>query len=340
MKLRDYQQSAVEYALRWLEYKNTPAIISMATGAGKSHCIAAVAEHYHNLGKRVCILAHRKELLAQNGDKLSIPHGYCSASLGDKDLHLPVIVGGIQTIVRRDLEPFDVIICDECHLMENPDNDEEYNSRYWKFIQRNPSAKLLGFTATPYRLKGGKLSWGDVVYEASYEMLLAAGYLTKLTNKIKHTPDLSKISVVAGDYKLDELSNHMESPDLIDAAIKNIIAYGADRKSVLIFCVSVAHATLLTKAMLANNLHAAVISGDTPQKQRDDIIAQFKQGLIKYLVNCELLIIGFDAPNIDMIVCLRPTMSKGLWEQLLGRSTRVHLSLDEKYKEYLSKRQS
>jgi DNA repair protein RadD len=318
--LRGYQQNAVDYAIKWLEYKDTPAIISMATGGGKSHVIAALAEHYYLRQKRVAILAHRKELLVQNGGKLTIPHGYCSASLGDSDLHLPVIVGGIQTIVRRQFQPFDVILVDECHRM--PNNTEI--SQYWDFINRNAGAKLAGLSATPYRMNGGKLAWGEIVYEADYNLLLKGGFVAPLTNKVKHQPDLADIKVTAGDYNLDELSHYMEDPALIDSAVKHIVGYGDGRNSILIFCVSIAHANLLNAAMKANGLSCAVISGDTPSGERERVLRAFRDGSLKHLINCEILLEGFDAPNIDMIVCLRPTKSKSLWVQMLGRGVRLH----------------
>lgn len=320
MTLRVYQQNAIDYTIKWLEYKDTPAIISMATGGGKSHVIAALAEHYSAQNKRVVILAHRKELLVQNGGKLTVPHGYCSASLGDRDLHLPVIVGGIQTIVRRQFEPFDIILVDECHRM--PNNTEI--SQYWDFINRNAGAKLCGLSATPYRMNGGKLGWGEIVYEADYNLLLKGGFVAPLTNKVKHQPDLTGVKITAGDYNLDELSHYMEDPALIDSAAKHIVGYGEQRSGILIFCVSVAHANLLNGVMKANGLQSAVISGDTPGGERDRLLRAFRDGSLKHLINCEILLEGFDAPNIDMIVCLRPTKSKSLWVQMLGRGVRLH----------------
>jgi len=318
--LRDYQSAAVESAITWHKYKSEPAIISLPTGSGKSHVIAALAEHYYNLGERVAILAHRKELLVQNGGKLLIPHGYCSASLGDKDLHERVIVGGIQTIVNRQFEPFNRILIDECHRVSN--NDEL--GQYWRFIGRHPEARVIGLTATPYRTTGGNLSWGEVVYTAHYNNLLAAGYLAPLTNKLKHQPNLSEIKITAGDYNEEQLANFMQDPALIEASLKHIIAYGADRKSCLIFCVTVKHCALIHDAMAANGLSCGIIHGAMDDAERDAVIADFKCGRIKYLINCQILLEGFDHPPVDMIVCLRPTMSKGLWEQMLGRGVRLH----------------
>lgn len=318
MKLRDYQITAVESAITWHRYKDEPAIIVMATGGGKSHVIASIAEHYYALGKRVCILAHRKELLVQNGGKMSIPHGYCSASLGDKDLHLPVIVGGIQTIVNRDFDKFDVIICDECHMI--PDNQDM--GQYWQFIKKHEGAKLIGLTATNHRLGGGKLTWGHVVCTIHYKVLLDSGYLAPIINKLKNTPDLSSVKIVAGEYHEGQLASVMESPELIDSAIRHIIAYSSDRSRVLIFCVSVRHAELICEAMKINKLNCSMVIGDTDSNSRDRIIDDFNAGKLKYLVNVGVLTTGFDSPAIDMIVCLRPTKSWTLWQQMLGRGCR------------------
>lgn len=320
MSLRIYQQSAVDSAITWAKYKDTPAIIVLPTGAGKSHVIAALAEHYYKLGERVCILAHRKELLAQNGGKMSIPHGYCSASLGDKDLHLPVIVGGIQTIARRELQPFDKIIIDECHRV--PNNDEL--GQYWQFIAQNEGCRVIGLTATPYRLSGGKLKWGEIIYQAHYADLRDVGYLSPLVNKLKNQPDLSAVKITAGDYNESELSSCMESPELVDSAIKHLIAYGAERKCGLVFCVSIKHSEIMLLAMLANGLSASIIHGNMSDDERDKTIELFKRGEVKYLINCMILLEGFDHPPIDLILCLRPTKSKALWEQMLGRGVRIH----------------
>ena len=317
--LRDYQQAAVDAAISWHKYKDTPAIIEVATGGGKSHIIAALAEHYYHLGKRVAIIAHRKRLLEQNGAKLSVPHGYCSASLGDSNIDANIIVGGIQTIVNRNLPVFDVVIIDECHRV--PNNTEI--SQYWEFIGKNAGCLVIGLSATPYRLDGGKLSWGEIVYSAKYPLLLKDGYLAPITNKVKNTPDLSKVKLVAGEYNSDDLSTVMEDPALIDAATQNILAYGSERNSTIIFCVTVAHAKALASVMQANGMQCATIHAKTPEAERDVILDDFCAGRLRYLLNCEMLIEGFDAPRTDMLVSLRSTKSKALWEQMLGRIVRL-----------------
>lgn len=314
--LRDYQATAVETVINWFRYKSKPVIVQIPTGGGKTHVIAAIVDHFKH--QRVCVVAHRKELIAQNSSKLHISHGIYAANMGRHDLESDILVASIQSIYNKDTAPFDVIIIDECHRVQNGDDGQ-----YWAFINKHPGAKIIGLTATPYRLKGGALDWGEIAYSVNYQTLLENKYLAPITNKVKATPNLEKIKITAGDYNLEQLSSYMEDPSLIEVGAKNIIAYGADRKSIIIFCVSVNHSLLIKDTLLSNGLEAETISGDTPQDQREEILNRFKRGELKHLINCEILLEGFDAPNIDMIVCLRPTKSKGLWEQMLGRGVRL-----------------
>jgi DNA repair protein RadD len=319
-ELREYQQAAVDAAITWHKYKDTPAIIDISGGGGKSVVMAKLAEHYYHQGLRVAMLAHRKKLLEQNGGKLSIPHGYCSASLGDANLEERVIVGGIQTIANRVLAPFDVIIVDECQRLSN--NNEL--GQYWQFINQHKPRYLMGATATPYRLAGGLLDWGNIVYSIKYPELLKMDYLCPITNKVKADIDLSQIKITAGDYNEAQLADYMENPALIDAAVRNIKAYSKDRNCVIIFAASKRHCVLLSNVMEANGMVAGVITDDTPEKERDRLLAEFHDGYIKYIINRDILLEGYDEPRIDMIVSLRPTKSKGLWEQSLYRGVRKH----------------
>ncbi len=276
---------------------------------------------------RVCLLAHRKELLEQSGDKITVPFGYYSASIGEKDIESQIIVGGVQSVYNKEFDKFDVIICDEAHHLPNATPEiitAGSGGRYWQFIAKHQPCKLIGLTATPYRLTGGKLGWGEVIYEAKYPLLLDQKYLVPMTNKVKDTPDLSSVKIIAGEYNEGLLSHVMEDPQLIELAVRNIISYGAGRQSILIFCVTVMHAILLGDAMKRNGMASAVIHGETSKGERELTLADFKAGKLHHLINCEILLEGFDAPNIDMIVCLRPTKSKALWEQMLGRGVRLN----------------
>lgn len=318
-ELRDYQRSAVDSTLSWLRYKETPSIVSIPTGGGKTAIIRGLCESFHKGGLRTLVVAHRKELLEQAGRILSVPFGFYSAGIGEKRLDMPVTVAGIQSIARADCPPFDRILIDECHRVSN-----EREGQYWSLIDRHPKAKVVGLTATPFRMRGGALTWGEVVYSIGYPELLKAGYIAPLSSKPKHVPDLSRVPVTMGDFSEAELEEVMTDRDLLVKSVQHVMAYGESRRSVLIFCVSVRHCHLLAALMEQNGLDARVISGETPDAEREAIIEDFKAGKLKHLLNCEVLLEGFDHPALDMIVCLRPTKSKGLWEQLIGRGVRKH----------------
>lgn len=319
MILREYQLAAVNAALNWIKYKDIPSIIVLPTGAGKSLVMAALAEKFCEEGHKVLVIAHRKELLQQFSGKLSIPFGFYSASIGEKKLDLPITVASIQSITNvENLPKYQRIIIDEAHRISN--NEE---GQYWDIIKRNPEAKICTLTATPYRLKGGKLGWGEEIYSIPYEYLVSQGYLSKLTNKVKDVPSLDGVEIVAGDYKEDTLAQFMSDPKLIEAAVRNIITYGTYRYSVIIFCVNKAHCNLMYDAMKRNGLQSMVVTGDTPDAERGQAIEDFKEGRLRYLINCQIFTEGFDAPCTDMVVLLRPTKSKALFEQMCGRGVRI-----------------
>lgn len=328
MSLRDYQKAAATSVVDWLRYKPLErAIVVIPTAGGKSWIIKELAEWGTRLGKRVLILADRKELLEQTGEKLDGNVGYYSASIGEKRLDCAITVAGIQSLdaYLGELPRFDLILIDECDLVP-PGDDSDDAGRYWRLLNSQPQASVVGFTATPWRTREGKLTWGSIVYEIGYAPLMAAGYLAPLSNKLLADvqPDLSSVEVKLGDYVTGQLDKVMESPELLAASVKAILTY--KRTSHLIFAVSLRHASLLFHALIDNGLSAddvAMVSGETPKAEREEIVERFKSGGLAYLINCELFLRGFDAPRTDAIFCLRPTKSKTLWEQLCGRGVRI-----------------
>ena len=329
--LRPYQETAISSGVNWVKYMSGKnGIIWAATAAGKSILIARIAEAFPD--KRVLILAHRKELLEQNVAKFAADTDVSifSAGLGKKDLTGRVVMAGIQSIANMsaDLLPnFDLILIDECHRLSNNAEDD---SQYWNIINKVGSPQVLGFTATPYRLSGGFLSWGEIIYEIKYPELLDLKFVTPLSNKATATPDLSKVKVKLGEYVESQLEEIMLDPALLQAAIESLLVYSNDRNSVLIFAISKKHCELLCEAMKESGIAGGVgfITGDTTDSERARLLEMFKAGELRYLINCMVLIEGFDAPCIDMIMCLRPTMSKTLWEQMLGRGVRLFSGKD------------
>lgn len=318
--LRPYQQKAHDDAVHHLRNTDKNGVVVMATGGGKSHNIAALAEHNRNNGGDTIILAHRKELLEQNAGKFQnfMDVGIYSAGLRVRELDKPIIVAGIQSIYNKELtrKPR-LIIADECHLLAN---DQNGDSMYWQFLRRYPEARIMGYTATPYRTNEGKLLWGDVCHVTGYNDLFPE-YLAPLTYKLpKAHIDTSNIKVRMGDFVASELE--AESIKYVEATIKALLQYGQERESWMVFASGVEHAKALRWALSANNIYNDLVTGETPDGERAKIIDDFKNKRIRAVVNCDVLTTGFDAPNVDLICIARPTMSPGLHEQILGRGTR------------------
>lgn len=342
MELRKYQADCVDSVYKHFETKKTNPCVVIPTGGGKTPIIAKICSDFISWGMRVVILAHNKELLVQSAEKLKHFIGndydskysfYC-AGLNEKIATKPITIASIQSIFRNalDFDPFDLIIVDEAHLI--PPNGE---GMYQTFINEcrivNPHIKILGLTATPYRLKSGNICGpenilNEICYEISVKQLINDGYLSKIINKISEDSklDLESIKIKGGEFDQQELSETMENKNLIEITSKELIRRTINRKSVLIFCTSIIHAEATKNKIqeLTESTKCEFICGDTPSNERDDILKRFKNEEIKYLTNVNVLTTGFDATCIDCIVLLRPTMSAGLYYQMVGRGFRLH----------------
>lgn len=339
MELRDYQAAAIDACYTFAREKpgENPLIV-IPTGGGKSLVISQICMDAFSGGARVLILSHVKELLQQNKDHIEkiAPDlrgaiGLYSASLKSRDLHHSIIVAGIQSVYQKAaiLGRFDVILIDECHMI--PD---EGAGRYRTFIKDakivNPNLAIVGFTATPYRLKTGYIFgkdpekiFSDVCYEISVKKLIEDGYLSRLRSKVGLTQaDLSDVKIQGGDYAQDELEEAMTAEGMVPAACKELVAFTADRKSVLIFATGISHGEVIKAELERLECDVKSVYGDTPSKDRAQILEDFKTQRLKYVVNIGVLTTGFDAPTIDCVAMLRPTMSPGLYYQMCGRALR------------------
>jgi len=316
-QLRDYQESAVQAALNFCKYQDGNGYLVLPTASGKSVVMAKLAER---LEGRVLLLAHRKELLEQNASKFS-PHesvGIYSTGLGRWETDRRITVAGIQSIVNDPPENITWVIIDEVHRL--PDKQE---GQYWDLIKALGNPRVIGFTATNFRLDGGYLKWGTEIFKIGYQPLIDKGYLCKLINKVPFEVQFLS-DVKLGDYVLSQLEDELIDPELLRASVLRIAHYSIDRRSVLIFVATLKHGRLLQAAMKENGLYAIMVDGSTPADERAQIAEEFKHGEIQYVINCQIWTEGFDAPNIDMIAVLRPTKSKALHEQILGRGVRIH----------------
>jgi len=347
VKLRTYQQAAVNAVYEHLRTRDDNPVAVLPTGAGKSLVLAQIAsDAVSRWGGRVLILAHVKELLEQNAEKVrklcpDIPVGLYSAGLKKRDTKSPVLVAGIQSLYKRacDLEPFDLIIVDEAHLIS-----KKGDGMYRQFLADckviNPKVRVIGLTATPFRLDSGMICSPDhflnhVCYEIGIKELIRDGYLCPLISKAGvNRADFGDLKVRAGEFVADEVEARVGDAELVSAACNEIVELTADRKAILIFAASVAHGQQVVDTLRSeHNLECGFITGDTPSDQRDHLLSRFRgessESLfdskpLRFLCNVNVLTTGFDAPRVDCVVMLRPTMSAGLLYQCVGRGFRLH----------------
>ena len=355
MELRPYQQAAVDAVYNHLRNKETNPCVVLPTGCGKSLVLAQIAkDSVEKWNGRVLILAHVKELLEQNADKIrklcpELKIGIYSAGLRSRDTTEQIIVAGIQSVYNKacDLGPFDLVIVDESHLIA-PDGDGMYRTFLKEAKIVNPHVRVIGLTATPFRLKGGLICQpenilNEVCYEAGLKEMIAQGYLSPLISRAGRTEaNLDDLHIRGGEFIGEEMAAAMDNEQIVSSACREIVDLTRDRKSVLIFTTSVAHCKHVAEKIQAySGKECAMVTGETSDAERAEIIARFKGDFVpadlfgagkpplKFLANVNVLTTGFDAVNTDCVVLLRPTNSAGLLIQMVGRGTRLSPQTDK-----------
>ena len=326
MNLRQYQQDAVSALFRSFETEHGNPLIVAPTGSGKTHIIAHFVMGVFALcpDARVMIVSHRSELLEQNEQKLraawpAAPASLYSASLKSKRIN-KITIAGIQSIYKhaKKVAPVDILLIDECHLV--PDAGNGLYRRFIKdLLAENQYMKIVGLTATPYRMTSGKLTEGhdriftDVAYDISVRRLLDEGWLAPLVGKTSvHQGDMSNIAIRAGEFVQRDIEREFSNLTLINHALDEVFKLAGDRRSWLFFCAGVNHAQLVADALNARGKLTFTVTGETLGLERAHYLSEFKRGQCA-ITNCDVLTTGFDAPNIDLIVLLRPTRSTSLY---------------------------
>lgn len=344
--LRPYQEAAVAAVYEHLRTRDDNPVVVLPTGAGKSLVIAKLAQDAvcQWLG-RVLVVTHVQELVEQNADKIrraspELKVGVYSAGLRRRDTREAVIVAGIQSIYRRacELDAFDLVIVDEAHTIP-PDGDGMYRQFLADAEVVNPALRVIGLTATPYRLKSGLICSPEhflnhVCYEVGVRELIRDGYLAPLVTKAgSQKPDTERLHVRAGEFVADEVEALMDQDALVDAACAEIVALTAGRQASLIFAAGVAHGRHIQRVLEERHgVECGFVCGETRAKEREETLKRFRgesNGLfglapLKYLCNVNVLTTGFDAPHIDCVALVRPTLSPGLYYQMVGRGFRLH----------------
>lgn len=338
-KLRDYQQKASDAAVSFFNDRRNRrnAIMVLPTGSGKSLVIADIASR---LDGCTLVFQPSKEILEQNYRKL-LSYGVLdcsvySASFGQKDINRITFatIGSVKSHPEL-FSHFRNVIVDECHLV----NPKE--GMYRDFF-RAVKCRVLGLTATPYRLSssrdfGSELKFitrtrpcvfSEVIYQVQVSTLLDLGYLARL-NYYPMSPsgwDESRLrkNSTGADYTDKSVVAEYERVDFYDYLVSIVLRLlrpkTGKRKGILVFTRFLKEAERLTMSIPGT----AIVSGDTPKKERERILEAFKAGEVQVVANVGVLTTGFDYPELDTVVMARPTMSLALWYQIVGRAIRPH----------------
>jgi len=341
MKLRDYQQKAIDAVLSyWSKHLSKNPALVLPTGAGKtivfSFLIKALFKLFPNA--RVLVLAHRKELISQAEEKLlsvwpEAPTGVYSAGLNRREF-APVTIASRGTLINaidKYRFVFDYVIIDECHNI-SPDEDSGYQKILNELKRRNSSLKVLGVTATPYRVGSGSIVGSDqilseIAFELKIKELIDRGFLCRIKAPNIHQGDIdtSKVKVSGGDFKAKELDSAARKNQIVESAINEWERQRAIEsfKLTVFFGVSVAHAEMISECLAKRGIDCPVIHANTHDVKRRQILESARKLEIEAIVNVGVLTEGTDIPPIDCIAMLRPTRSLGLYLQIVGRGLRL-----------------
>lgn len=334
--LRWYQEEAIKAFNQYVVNGGHSTLISASTGSGKTLIIAEVTKEYAKQGKQVLIVTHRKELIEQNEHTLnlhakSIKTGVISASCKRKEYDAPVLIGGIQTIIRNmsKIPSIDLLIVDECHHISR-DAETSYGKLISQLKEKNQKLLILGLTATPYRMDDGLLYEGEnaifdsCCYDVSISTLMEQGFLCNLvTRGSAQKIDTSNLHTRMGDFDQRELQIVADDEKLTDYVVRDVIEKCADRKHWIIFTTGVKHSSHVCKKLTELGVTNASIDGSMDTETRERIIRDYKSGVIRCIVNCNVLTEGFDFPSIDALILLVSTKSVNKYIQIMGRALRI-----------------
>ena len=340
--LRDYQQRAIDQLYAWLRENNGNPCLELPTGAGKSHIVAALCKDAIQSwpDTRILMLCPQKELIEQNAEKMrqhwpGAPMGIYSASIGQRELGEPITFAGIQSVRNRasEIGHVDIVLIDECHLVGHKD-EGGYRTLIAELQAINPALRVVGLTATPYRLGHGLITekpaiFDDLIKPVTIEELIFKGHLSPLRSKVTGKKlDVSGVKKRGGEYIESELQAAVDNLDTNEAVASEIVARADGRKSWLIFCAGVDHAQHMAETLRGMGVVTECVTGATSKKDRARILDDFKAGRITALTNANVLTTGFDAPDTDLVALVRPTLSPSLYAQMAGRGMRIKSHTD------------
>ena len=339
LQLRDYQQQSIIELYDYIKTnKGLNPCLVLPTGAGKSVVIAKIAtDFFIKSNGQLLMITHVSELIEQNYHKVRQfvnpdDVGLYSAGLGKQELHKKITFAGIQSIHNKKTPNYKVILIDECHLI----NVKEQGI-YRNFIDKFPDALVIGLTATPYRMDNGYINVGDnplfndliIPDGTTIPELIAGGYLSTLKSKVSDTGlSFKGVKKSKGDFNEKQVGAIVNHFDAIEKVIADLIERTKDFKHVLVFCSGIDHSVNISQALCDKGERSFYVHGKMSKADRKMAIDSFKGGILKYLCNPNILTTGFDYPDIDCVVMLRPTYSVVLYVQMAGRGLRLKSHTD------------
>ncbi|KAG8667028.1 putative ATP-dependent helicase IRC3 [Fusarium poae] len=339
LQLRDYQEECIESVLTSLENGQKRVGVSLATGSGKTVIFTQLIERIpsNKNAQQTLILAHRRELVEQAAN-------HCQRQYPDKKIEIEmgnvhatgtadITVASVQSITSQgrlkkfDPSRFKLLLVDEAHHIVSPGYLKTL--RYFGLDQKRPeSPNLVGVSATFSRFDGVKLGAAidEIVYHKDYIDMITKKWLSDVIfTTVESKVNLSEVKKGAfGDYLPGELSKVVNTSEANDITVRSWMAKAQGRKSTLVFCVDVAHVVELTDRFRQHGFDARYVTGETPTTERAQTLDSFRKGEFPVLVNCGVFTEGTDIPNIDCVILGRPTRSRNLLVQMIGRGMRLH----------------
>lgn len=338
MGIRYYQRAAVDAVFGYWQEEAGHPLVDMATGTGKSMTMATLM---HELvtgwaDLRVACATHVVELIEGNYKELLgvypfAPAGIYAAALGRRDRSAQILFAQLQTVWNKasEIGHVDVLLIDEVHLVP-ADGNTMYRKLIDALLAINPDMKIVGFTATPYRLDSGRLDEGDdrlfdqVVYTYGIREGIDDGYLSPITSTPTATKqDISGVGKLGGDFKKGALAKAVDKDELNRRILEEVLDVEGHRRTALFFCAGVEHATHMRDLVREAGRTCEVVHGSTPSGERRKIIEALKRGDIWGVTNDNVMSTGTNVPGIDLIIDGAPTASASRYVQRVGRGTRV-----------------
>lgn len=337
IELRPYQKRIVDDLWTWFENnKKGNVCIVVPTGGGKSLIIAEIIKQaYQNWGTKILKISHSREIIAQNAEAITdlwpnVPLGIVSAGLNRKEWGEPITFAGVQSIRGKAdwIGKIELIIVDECHLIAHGE-EGVYRDLINELTEINPYLRVIGLTASPYRLGHGMITdapaiFTDLIEPVTIPFLQSQGYLAKLRSKhTELTYNTAGVHKRGGEFIESELQKVVDTTLQNEQAVAEVIVRAENRKHWLFFCTGIKHAIHIRDVVRSHGITCETITGEMGNTERDDIINRFKKGEIKAITNVNVLTIGFNFKNVDLIAMMRPTESPGLYLQIVGRGLRL-----------------